>query len=54
MSQQTMHRRTGGRAGGRATRHKLREQGPASTAVTPGVSGRTYRPLSNHDMGRVD
>ena len=49
MSQQTMQRRSGGRA----ARHKLREQGPASTAVTPGVSGGTYRPLSNHDMERV-
>ncbi len=49
MSQQTLQRR----AGGRAARSKLRQQGPASAAVTPGVSGGTYRPLSNRDMERV-
>lgn len=53
MSPKAMHRRTEGRAGGCAARHKLREQGRASTAVTPGASGSTYRPLSNHDMERV-
>ena len=49
MSQRTLQRRTGGRA----ARRKLREQGPASSAVSPGISGGTYRPLSNHDMERV-
>ncbi len=49
MSQQTVQRRTGGRA----ARRKLREQGPSGGAVVPGVIGGTYRPLSNRDVERV-
>ncbi len=53
MPQQTVKRRTGGRSGGREARRKLREKGPRGDAVAPGVTGGSYRPLSNRDMERV-
>ncbi len=49
MFQKTVQRR----AGGRAARRKLRQQGSSGSAVAPGVVGGRYRPLSNHEMERV-
>jgi len=42
----------GGR-GGSAARRALRKSGPKAGAVRPGLTGGTYRPLSDHDMERI-
>ena len=42
----------GGR-GGSAARRQMRKSGPTSSAVKAGMTGGTYRPLSDRDMQRV-
>ncbi len=43
----------GRRAGGRAARVQLREQGPAVRPLWPGMEGGRYRPLSAREVERV-
>jgi trimethylamine:corrinoid methyltransferase-like protein len=39
--------------GGSAARRALRKTGPKAGAVQAGMTGGTYRPLSDHDMERI-
>jgi len=41
------------RGGGSATRRAARTNGPASSAVHPGLPGGNYRPLSDADIQRI-
>lgn len=55
MGQVGEHRDIGRRlAGGRAMGRRRHETGPAETTVSPGLAGGAYRPLSDHDMERVN
>ena len=42
------------RSGGRAARHAVRMEVAPSAAVTPGVSGGTFKPLSESDVAKVN